>query len=180
MNSKALRNWSLNIYASAPAADAKSLQSCPTLCVPRDGSPPGSHPWDFPGKNTEWVAISFSNAWKVKSESEIAQSCPTLGNPMDSSLPGSSAHGIFQASVLEWGAIDFSDICLYIKIISILQIKLEILWILYPILGPNNPRSLVGGKVQEVDCFTQVHCEKIPLMVSFSFSFFDLYTISLD
>ena len=41
---------------------------------------------------------------KVKSESEVAQSCPTLGDPMDCSLPGSSIHGIFQATVLEWGA----------------------------------------------------------------------------
>ena len=45
---------------------------------------------------------------KVKSESEIAQSCPTLSDPMDCSLPGSSVHGIFQARVLEWGAIAFS------------------------------------------------------------------------
>ena len=45
---------------------------------------------------------------KVKSESEDAQSCPTLGDPMDCSLPGSSVHGIFQARVLEWGAIAFS------------------------------------------------------------------------
>ena len=42
---------------------------------------------------------------KVKSESEVAQSCPTLSDPMDYSLPGSSVHGIFQARVLEWGAI---------------------------------------------------------------------------
>ena len=46
---------------------------------------------------------------KVKSESEVAQSCPTLLDPMDCSLPGSSVHGIFQARVLEWGAIAFSD-----------------------------------------------------------------------
>ena len=45
---------------------------------------------------------------KVKSESEVAQSCPTLSDPMDCSLPGSSIHGIFQAGVLEWGAIAFS------------------------------------------------------------------------
>ena len=45
---------------------------------------------------------------KVKSESEAAQSCPTLSDPMDYSLPGSSVHGIFQARVLEWGAIAFS------------------------------------------------------------------------
>ena len=46
---------------------------------------------------------------KVKSESEVGQSCPTLSDPMDCSLPGSSVHGIFQARVLEWGAIAFSD-----------------------------------------------------------------------
>ena len=45
---------------------------------------------------------------KVKSQSEVAQSCLTLSNPMDCSLPGSSVHGIFQARVLEWGAIAFS------------------------------------------------------------------------
>ena len=47
---------------------------------------------------------------KVKSECEIAQSYPTLSDPMDCSLPGSSVHGIFQARVLEWGAIAFSAI----------------------------------------------------------------------
>ena len=46
---------------------------------------------------------------KVKSESEVAQSCPTLSDPMDCSLPGSSVHGIFQARVLEWVAISFSN-----------------------------------------------------------------------
>ena len=45
---------------------------------------------------------------KVKSESEVLQSCPTLSDPMDCSPPGSSIHGIFQARVLEWGAIAFS------------------------------------------------------------------------
>ena len=44
---------------------------------------------------------------KVKSESEVAQSCPTLRDPMDGSLPGSSIHGIFQARVLKWGAIEY-------------------------------------------------------------------------
>ena len=52
---------------------------------------------------------------KVKSEREVAQSCPTLRGPMDCSLPGSSVHGIFQARVLEWGAIAFSDFVLYIS-----------------------------------------------------------------
>ena len=44
------------------AAAAKSLQLCPILCDPRDGSPPGSRPWDSPGKTLEWIAISFSSA----------------------------------------------------------------------------------------------------------------------
>ena len=47
---------------------------------------------------------------KRKSGSEVAQSCPTLSDPMDCSLPGSSVHGIFQARVLEWGAIAFSAV----------------------------------------------------------------------
>ena len=47
---------------------------------------------------------------KVKSESEVSQSCPTLSDPMDCSPPGSSVHGIFQARVLAWGAIAFSEL----------------------------------------------------------------------
>ena len=92
-------------------AAAKSLQSCPTLCNPIDGSPPGSPiPGILQARTLEWVAMSYSNAWKwkVKNESEVTQSCPTLHDPMDCSLPGSSVHGIFQARVLEWGAIAFS------------------------------------------------------------------------
>ena len=93
--------------------NAKSLQSFLTLCDPTDGSPPGSAILGIlQARTLEWVAISFSNAWKwkvkVKSESEVAQSCPIPRDHMDCSLPGSSAHGIFQARVLEWGAIAFS------------------------------------------------------------------------
>ena len=46
---------------------------------------------------------------EVKSESEVAQSCPNLCDPVDCSLPGSSVHRIFQARILEWGAIAFSN-----------------------------------------------------------------------
>ena len=63
------------------------------------------HPWDSPGKNTGVGCHFLLQCMKVKSESEVAQSCLTLSNPMDCSLPGSSIHGIFQARVLEWGAI---------------------------------------------------------------------------
>ena len=92
-----------------PAAAAKLLQSCPTLCDPRDGSPPGSgNPWGSPGKNTEVGCHFLLQCMKVKSEREVAQSCPTLSGPMDCSPPDFSIHGIFQARVLEWGAIAFS------------------------------------------------------------------------
>ena len=67
------------------------------------------HPWDSPGKNTRVGCHFLLQCVKVKSESEAAQSCPTLSDPMDYSLPGSSFHGIFQARVLEWGAIAFSN-----------------------------------------------------------------------
>ena len=65
------------------------------------------HPWDFPGKDTGVGRHCLLQCMKLKSESEVAQSCPTLSDPMDCSLPGSSTHGIFQARVLEWGAIAF-------------------------------------------------------------------------
>ena len=65
-------------------------------------------PWDSPGKNTGVGCYFLLQCMKVKSESEVTQSCPTISNPMDCSLLGSSVHGIFQARVLEWGAIAFS------------------------------------------------------------------------
>ena len=59
-----------------------------------------------------WSGLPFPSpmheSMKVKNEGEVAQSCPTPSDPMDCSLPGSSAQGIFQARVLEWGAIAFS------------------------------------------------------------------------
>ena len=65
-------------------------------------------PWDSPGKSTGVSCHCLLQCMKVKSESEVTQSCLTLSDPMDHSLPGSSVHGIFQARVLEWGAIAFS------------------------------------------------------------------------
>ena len=66
------------------------------------------HPWDSPGKNTGVGCHFLLQCMKVKGESEVAQLCPTLSDPKDCSLPGSSAHGICQARVLEWGATAFS------------------------------------------------------------------------
>ena len=71
----------------AAVAAAKSLQSCPTLCDPIDGSPPGSAtPGILQARTLEWVAISFSNAWKWKVK--VKSLSPTLSDPMDCSLPG--------------------------------------------------------------------------------------------
>ena len=95
-------------FTAAAAAAGKSLQSCPSLCNSIDGSPLGSFvPGALQARTLEWVAISFSNAWKrkvkVKSLSRVQ-----LSDPMDCSLPGSSIHGTLQARALEWGAIAFS------------------------------------------------------------------------
>ena len=84
---------------SAAAAASKSLQSCPTLCDPIDGSPPGSSvPGILQATILEWVAISFSNACM---HAKLLQSCPTLCDPMDSSPLGSSVHRTLQARILE-------------------------------------------------------------------------------
>ena len=63
--------WGTNTRTKAAAAAAKSLQSCPTLCDPIDGSPPGSAvPGILQARTLDWVAISFSNAWKWKVKGE--------------------------------------------------------------------------------------------------------------
>ena len=96
-----------------PYGAAKSLQSCPTLCDPIDGSPSGSPVPGILQANTGVGCHFLLQCMKVKSESEVAQSCPTLRDPMDCNLPGSSVHGIFQARILEWVAIAFSAFCMH-------------------------------------------------------------------
>ena len=66
-------------------------------------------PWNSPGKNTGVDCHFLLQCMKVKSESEVAQSCSALSHSVDWNFPGSSVHGIFQARVLEWGAIAFSS-----------------------------------------------------------------------
>ena len=88
----------VSIYMYAAAA-AKLLQSCPNLCDPTDGSPPGSCvPGILQARILEWVAISFSNAIM---HAKSLQSYLTLCDPMDSSPPGSTVHRILQARILE-------------------------------------------------------------------------------
>ena len=96
-------------FFTTAAAAAKSLQSCPTLCNPIRRQPTRlCCPWDSPGKNTGVGCHFLLQCMRGKSESEVTQSCLTLADPMDCNLPGSYVHGIFQARVLEWGAIGFS------------------------------------------------------------------------
>ena len=90
--------------AAAAAAAAASLQSCPTLCDPIDGSPSGFPSLGF-SRQEHWSGLPFpspmheSEKWKW-SHSVVSDS----SDPMDCTLPGSSVHGIFQAKVLEWGS----------------------------------------------------------------------------
>ena len=114
------------------------------------------HPWDSPGKNTGVGCYFLLQCTKVKSESEVAQSYPTLSDPMDCSLPGSSIHGIFQARVLEWGAIAFSRI----HLIIILEV---VSWTFCFLM---NPASLVSCDGRPYCClrvFTVSPLDKIVL-----------------
>ena len=95
---------------SVAATAAKLLQLCPTVRPHRRQPTRLPHPWDSPGKNTGVGCHFLLQCMKVKSESEVTQPCLTLSDPKDCSPPGSSVHGIFQARVLEWGAIAFSTI----------------------------------------------------------------------
>ena len=98
------------VVDAAAAAAAKLLQLCLTLCDPIDSSPLGSPvPGILQARILEWVAISFSNAWKWEVKVKSLSRVRLFATPVDCSLPGSSVHGIFQARVLEWGAIAFSS-----------------------------------------------------------------------
>ena len=84
------------------AAAAKLLQLCPTLCDPTAPQAPPSLGFS---RQEHWSGLPFLSPMR---ESEVTQLCPSLQNLMNCSPPGSSIHGIFQAKVLEWGAIAYS------------------------------------------------------------------------
>ena len=107
----------LSLQLPATAA-AKSLQSCPTLCDPIDGSPAGFPvPGILQARTLEWVAISFSNAWKWKVKVKALSRIRLLATPWTAATR-LLRHGIFQAGVLEWGAIAFSVATSYESIIT--------------------------------------------------------------
>ena len=112
-------NYSLSVLNNAmvPTAVccccccAKSLQSCPTLRDPIDRSPPGSPvPWILQARTLEWVASSFSNAWKWKVKVRSLSQVRLLVTPWTAAHQAPPSMGFFQARVLEWGAIAFSFI----------------------------------------------------------------------
>ena len=111
-------------------------------------------PWDSPGKNTGVGCHFLLQFLKGKSEREVAQSCPTLSDPMDCSLPDSSIHGIFQARVLDWGAIAFS-----VLVAREMQIKTTMRYHLTPV------RRAITKKSTNKQCWggcrekgTLLHC----------------------
>ena len=95
-----------------------------------------AHPWDSPGKNTGVGCHFLLQCMKVKSESEVTQSCPTPSDPMDCSLPGSSVNGIFQARVLEWGAIAFFEL--------IIGLAKKFIWIFHAIFQKTQTNFLAN------------------------------------
>ena len=109
------------LFSSAAAA-SKLLQSCPTLCNPRDGSSPGSPvPGILQARTLEWVAISFPNAWKWKVKVK------SLSRVWPSATPWTAAHqaplSMGQARVLEWGAIAFSAVLAFTKNVSVFSLQ---------------------------------------------------------
>ena len=99
-----------------PSAAAKSLQSCLTLCDPIDGSPPGSPvPGILQARPLEWVAISFSNAWKGKVKVKSLGRVRLLAISWTAAYQVPPSMGFFQARVLEWVAIAFSTLSLYLN-----------------------------------------------------------------
>ena len=93
--------------AAAAAAAAKSLQSCPTLCNPIDGSPPGSPiPGILQARILEWVAISFSNAWKWKAKAKLLSRVRLLATPWTTAYQAPPSMGF---SRQEWVTIAFSS-----------------------------------------------------------------------
>ena len=105
------------------------------------------YPWDSPGKNTGVGCHFLLQCRKVKSESKVAQSCLTLRDPMDCSLSGSSVHEIFQARVVERGAISFSTA--YAKmfyIVKTLSICLSVCLFLFLSLSLTYPHSRIRSR----------------------------------
>ena len=101
------------------AAAAKSLQSCPSLCVPRDGSPPGSPiPGILQARTLEWVAISFSNAWKWKVKEKSLSRVQLLETPWTAAYQGPPSMGFSRQEYWSGVPLPSPNIYLYFSIIK--------------------------------------------------------------
>ena len=109
-------HWQEDSFTAPPgkpwfpaAAAAKLLQSCPTLCDPIDGSPPGSPiPGILQARTLEWVATSFSNAWKWKVKVKSLSRVRLLVTPWTAIYQAPPSMGFFQVKVLEWGVLNWA------------------------------------------------------------------------
>ena len=139
------------------------VQLCAT---PETAAHQAPHPWDSPGKNTGVGCHFLLQCMKVKSESEVSQSCLTLCDPMDCSPPGSSIHGIFQARVLEWGAIAFSALYIYLPLIEQSSLWCEQIRFCCWILLYLSLRFLfLKNEWNEEGCTCVVFCFLLPLLL---------------
>ena len=125
-------------------------------------------PWGSLGKNTGVGCHLLLQCLKVKSESEVAQSCPTLHDPMDCSLPGSSIRGIFQARVLEWGAIAFSA-----KAVQLFIILKENVKVVY------ESRNLMAPYLQKF-CVYNLNLIAINSFIHIYFMYHKIHTFQVD
>ena len=105
--------------ALVSVAAAKSLQLCPTLCNPTDGSPTGSPvPGILQARTLEWVAISFSSAGKWKVKGKLLSHIRLFATPWTAAHQAPPSMGFFQARVLEWGAIAFSVVSVRVSLMT--------------------------------------------------------------
>ena len=98
------------VYSSVVLLLLLSRFSCVRLCATPYTAAHQAPPSLGFSRQEHWSGLPFPSPMHESEKSEVAQSFPTLSDPMDCSLPGSSVHGIFQARVLEWGAIAFSKV----------------------------------------------------------------------
>ena len=112
LNMHLKRKYVYKNFSFHAAAAAKSLQSCPTLCDPIDGSPPGSHiPGILQARTLEWVAISFSNAWKWKNKAKSLIRVRLLATPWTAAHQALPSMGFSRQEY--WSGVPFHFILEY-------------------------------------------------------------------
>ena len=133
-----IRSWSASLWLNyvllyVYAAAAKSLQSCPTLCDPKGGSPPGSPiPGIFQARTLEWGAIFFSNAWKWKVKVKLLSHVQLLVTPLTAAYQATPSMGFSRQEY--WSGLPLPSPCMYIMYFIYPFICLWILELLLPLV----------------------------------------------